>query len=229
MAWFGLAVCVFVVGLLATATLREPPSRGAGPGRPRPSMRAVFGSASVWQLGLVFMFYGVAYVTYGTFFAAHLARDAGLASDEIGRLWSLAGVVGLGGGILSGALSDRLGPRLTLMLLFVGQAIAEVTLALGQSPPLFLFSALLYGLTVWCFAAVVSAACALAVGPRLAPAAVSLAVVMMSIGQLSGPILGGLLADRFGSFSPALLLATAADVLGIVACAGMRLRRFEGG
>ena len=49
----------------------------------------------------------------------------------------------------------------------------------------------------------------------------------MSIGQLSGPIAGGLLADRFGSLTPALLVATGADALGVVACALMRLKRWD--
>jgi predicted MFS family arabinose efflux permease len=222
-AWLGLAGCVLLTAVVSGALLRDEPIARTVAGGPRPAARLVFRSLMVWRLGLIFLLYGLAYITYGAFFGLRLSQDAGLPTGEIARLWSLTGLAGMGGGLLAGLLSDRLGPRLTLCLLFALQGTSEALLGLGDALPWFAASAALYGLTVWAFAAVVSQACALVVGTALAPAAVSLAVVLMSVGQFSGPAIGGVLADAFGSYTPALLLAAAADLLGILGCLSLRI------
>jgi len=222
-AWLGMGAVVLLTALFVVATMREPPRAARRPSL-LSSLRAVYGSRVVWRLGLVFMMYGLAYITYGTFFAAHLVVGRGLPQDVVGRLWALGGVAGTFGGILAGALSDRLGPRPTLAILFSLQGISVLLLALGGDVGVFLASSLLYGLTVWSFAGVVSAACGAAVGPGLAPAAVSLAVVLMSVGQMVGPIVGGLLADPTGSYTRSLLVAAAADLLGLIGTRALRLR-----
>ena len=226
MAWIGMAAFVVGVAVVATLLLREPSRATARPPLLE-GLRAVYGSGAVWQLGLVFLMYGLAYITYGTFFAAHLITGRGMPIDEVGRLWAIGGVTGIFGGSLAGALSDRLGPRPTLALLFAAQGASVLALALGDGTGWYLFSALLYGLTVWSFAGVISAACGAAVGPALAPAGVSLAVVLMSVGQMIGPIVGGLLADPGGSFTRSLLVAAGADLLGLVGSLALRVTSDE--
>lgn len=221
-AWLGMALVVLGVAALAAWLLREPPRATRRPPLLE-ALRRVYGSRLVWQLGLVFLCYGLAYITYGTFFAAHLIGGRGLSTQEVGQLWAVGGVAGIVGGVLAGAVADRLGPKPTLALLFLSQGAAELALALGDGHGWYLFSSLLYGLTVWSFAGVISTACGVAVGPALAPAGISLAVVLMSVGQMLGPIVGGLLADPGGSFSRSLLLAAGADLLGLLGTLALRL------
>jgi predicted MFS family arabinose efflux permease len=221
LAWLGMAAIVLGVAVVVLHLLREPSRRSERPPLLR-SLHAVYGSPVVWQLGTVFFMYGLAYITYGTFFAAHLIVGRGLPADVVGRFWAIGGIAGMFGGILAGAAADRLGSKPTLALLFLLQGGSVLALAWGTGPGWYLASSLVYGLTVWSFAGVISAACGSAVGPALAPAGVSLAVVLMSIGQMLGPIIGGLLADPSGSFTRSLLVAAGADLLGLVGSLAIR-------
>ena len=224
LAWLGTAAVVVVTAAAVTLLMRDPPQAAVRPPL-RQSLKSVYRSAAVWQLGVLFLLYGLAYIIYGTFFAAHLVAARGMPTDEVGRLWALGGVTGTFGGIVAGAASDRLGPRPTLALLFALQGLSVLALAVGEAPIWYLASSLLYGFSVWSFPGVISAAWGAAVGARLAPACVSLAVVLMSIGQMIGPFVGGLMADPGGSFSRSLMVAAGADVVGLVGAIAIRLPR----
>lgn len=224
LAWGGMLVIVLLTALLALMLLREPPRRLARPPL-LASLRAVYGVSAIWQLGGVFLLYGLAYITFGTFFTAHLVLGRGVSAVEAGRLWALNGLAGIPGAILAGLAADRFGHRATLAVLFTAQGVSLLLLALGDGWGWYVAAALLYGFTIWSFAGVISAASGTVVGPALAPAAVSLAVTLMSVGQMLGPILGGLLADPGGSYTRALLLGAGADALGLVGVVLTRLPR----
>jgi predicted MFS family arabinose efflux permease len=215
LAWFTLALGLLVTAVLATILLGDPP-RPPGAPAGRPGLRAVYRSRAVWWLGLIFGCYGVAFAVYGTFFGAQLVSQRGLEPDAAGRLWSLVGLVSIVSGLLGGWLADRFGRRRPLAALFLAEGSALAALSLGGDEGWYLASALLYGLTVWGFPAVIIAAAADAVGPDLTPAAVGLAVLCFGIGQAIGPPAGGLLAEWAGTFNLALLLGATADVLGLL-------------
>jgi MFS family permease len=97
-------------------------------------------------------------------------------------------------------------------------------LGFGTDERWYATSACLYGLTVWGFPAVFTAASADAVGPALTPAAVGLTVLCFSVGQAFGPPLAGALAELSGSFTPAVLLGVVADASGFMAALAIRTR-----
>jgi predicted MFS family arabinose efflux permease len=223
LAWLYLGVATFIVAAASAALLRDPP----GPGRrlsERPGLRAVYRSTAIWKVGLAFLCYGVAYAVYGTFFGAQLVTERGLDNSEAGRLWALSGLVSVGSGLLGGWLTDHFGRRGPLALLFLGQAVALAALGFGTDERWYATSACLYGLTVWGFPAVFTAASADAVGPELTPAAVGLTVLCFSVGQALGPPLAGALAELSGSFTPAVLLGVVADASGFMAALAIRTR-----
>jgi cyanate permease len=230
-AWWGLAVGVLVATAVAALFLRDPPalrtppplgdegdSGAAGAGAPAPEAAddvtaSVYRRGAVWRLALVFGLYGVSYIVYGTFFAAHLQRHA-LDAATAGRLWSLAGLVAIGSGLLGGALADRLGPSAALVVMFGLQGTGMATLALGDGIGWFTLSAVVYGLSLWGFPAAISKACTELVGPALAPAALGLMATAFAVGQAGGPMVAGLLADWTGSLAPGLLFGALMDALG---------------
>ncbi|MDP8921887.1 MAG: YbfB/YjiJ family MFS transporter [Chloroflexota bacterium] len=222
LAWFGMAAVVLAVAAVVAWLVRDPPRTVRRPPL-LASLRQVYTSGAVWQLGGVFLLYGVAYITYGTFFTAHLVGGHGLDPILVGQLWALNGAAGIVGAPLVGAVADRLGHRPTLVLLFALQGTSLLLLALATDPGWFAVSAIFYGFTVWCFAGVISAAAGAVVGPALAPAGVGLAVVLMSVGQMIGPIVGGLLAEPSGSFTRSLLVGAGVDALGLLGTLAMRM------
>lgn len=227
LAWFGMTAVVLSVAAIVAWLVRDPPRIVKRPPL-LASMKLVYTSSVVWQLGGVFLLYGIAYITYGTFFTAHLVQGRGLDPILVGQLWALNGAAGIVGAPLLGAVADRLGHRPTLVLLFAFQGTSLVILALATDTRWFAVSALLYGFTIWSFAGTISTAAGAAVGPALAPAGVGLAVVLMSIGQMIGPIVGGLLADPSGSFTRSLLVGAGADALGLLGTLAMRMSTTRG-
>ncbi len=219
-AWWGLAGGMAFAASVAALFLRDPPalhgravSSAAGP-----ASRWIYRSGPVWRLAVTFGLSGVSYIVYGTFFVAHLLAH-GFDAAAAGRLWSLAGLAATVSGVLGGALADRFSPSAALVILFGMQAVGMTMLALGDSAAWFTASVLVYGLSLWGFPSAVTKACTELVGPRLAPAALGLLTTMFAIGQAAGPMVAGLLADRFGSLGPGLLFGAAAAVAG----AGMAL------
>jgi predicted MFS family arabinose efflux permease len=229
-AWWGLAGGVLVATAIAAPFLRDPPTplprgelvpagaddRSALHTSARPALRSVYRSGPVWRLAVVFGLYGVSYIVYGTFFAAQL-QHLGLDAATAGRLWSLAGLVAVGSGLLGGLLADRVGPSAALTIMFGLQATGMASLALGDGIGWFTLSALAYGLSLWGFPAAIGKAATELVGPGLASTALGLLATMFAVGQAGGPLVAGLLADLSGSLAPGLLLGALADALGAAA------------
>lgn len=210
-AWWGLAGGTLVAAVVAAALLRDPP---ALPRRvARLDTGAVYRSRAVWRLALLFGLYGVSYIVYGTFFVAQ-AQQHGLDTATAGRIWALAGLLATGSGLLGGALADRLGAVPAIGLMFGVQGAGLAMLAVGGGAGWLTLSALLYGLSLWGFPPAFSKASTELVGPELAPAALGLLTTLFAVGQASGPLVAGLLADRSGSLAPGLLVAALADGVG---------------
>lgn len=198
------------IGAIITAPRAQD---AAEPRTKRPSLRQVYRSAPVWRLGLVYVAFGFSYIIYMTFFIKHLVTGGGYTQTLAGGLFMTMGWFSLFCGVLWGTLSDRLGRRRTLLILYLIHTVAFALFA-GSSPALFTVSAILFGLTAWSIPAIMAALCGDLMGPRLAPAALGFITLFFGIGQALGPVVAGLIADAAGSFTPAFLLAAAVALSG---------------
>jgi MFS family permease len=176
---------------------------------------AVWRTGAIWHLSAVYITFGFAYIIYATFFAAHLLKH-GLGQVEAGDLWALVGLLSLGSAILWGSVSDRLGRKWALAVVFSLQAVALLLFAVGTDRPAFIASTILYGLAGWSVPAIIAASVGDYVQARQAPAALGLLTLIMGIGQVLGPGVAGAIADATGSFAPAFGLAAAVAFLGVL-------------
>ena len=232
-AWLVLAGLVVLVWVLTALFLRNRPEDlgalplGASQAAPppateRPAWREVFANADLWALGGIFACFGVSYVVYVTFFAAHLAQAGGLSAETAGRLWGLVGLLSLVSGLLWGAVADRIGRLAGLAVVFALHATAFAVFALAQTGPVFVASVVLFGLSAWSIPAIMAAAAPDYVGTRLAPAGLGFITIIFGIGQAAGPPIAGRLADWTGSFAVAYLLASGMALVGAAAALGLR-------
>lgn len=235
-SWFILGAFVLLLGFLAFALLRDrPEERGlrpvaAGPDEPVPqaarvSLRQAQGTASldwgrvyrsgaVWHLALVYIAFGLSYVIYATFFAKYLQAEGGYTKEAAGNLWAVVGWISIFCGLIWGTVSDLIGRKYGLALVYLAHAVSYATFALWRSPAGYTVSAVIFGLTAWSIPGIVSAACGDYLGPRLAPAALGFVALFFGLGQAAGPSVAGVLADATGSFGPAFLLAAGVAFLG---------------
>jgi sugar phosphate permease len=176
----------------------------------------VYRDPAVWHLGLVYTAFGFAYIIYMTFFTKYLVNEGGYTSTQAGNLFMLMGWVSFSCGIIWGSVSDAIGRKWALVIVYLIQAVSFSLFDLWATPAGFTVSAILYGLTAWSIPAIVAATCGDILGPQMAPAALGFVTLFFALGQAAGPTVAGALADSSGSFGSAFLLAAAVSLLGAV-------------
>lgn len=227
--WFLFAGVTLGLAVLALAALRNCPSdlnllplgaakKGATPASGVTGLNwgSVYRSGVVWHLGFVYIAFGFSYIIYMTFFTKYLIAEGGYTQYAAGRLFMIMGWLSLFCGLIWGSISDVLGRKAALVIVYVIHAIAFALFAVYPSPPGFFLSAVLFGLSAWSIPAIMAATCGDLLGPRLAPAGLGFVTLFFGIGQAAGPSVAGVVADATRSFSSALLLASGVALMGAV-------------
>jgi MFS family permease len=229
LCWYGYGVLTIVIALISWLLIRDRALSGAAGIAPGPSAKGkeptdraklswgcVYRSHSVWRLGLVYVAFGFSYIIYITFFVKRLVAEGGYSREAAGALFMTMGWASLVCGFLWGWVSDMIGRKYALVIVYLIHTIAFALFALAPSPSGFLASALLFGISAWSIPAIMAAACGDMLGPRLAPAALGFITLFFGIGQAIAPSIAGAMADAMGSFAPAILLASAVALAGAV-------------
>lgn len=227
--WFIFAGLALVLAVLAYAVLRNCPSElgilpiGASGDSEPVSVRLralnwgkVYRSGVVWHLGFIYIAFGFSYIIYMTFFTKYLIAEGGYSQESAGRLFMIMGWLSLLCGLIWGSVSDVLGRKTALVIVYIIQAAAFSLFAVWPLPTGFMLSAVLFGLSAWSIPAIVAATCGDILGPRLAPAGLGFVTLFFGIGQAAGPSVAGSIADTYHSLAPALLLAAGVALSGAV-------------
>jgi sugar phosphate permease len=234
--WYLFGGFSLLITLLSAILLRNDPAkigrRALGtkqdvlsetPGSPaRLNWGLVYRSRAVWHLGAVYAAFGFSYIVYITFFVRYLTGEAAYTQQAAGNLYMILGWCSLACGLLWSGLSDRIGRKNAMALVFAIHTVSFVLFALWRSRVGYTLSAVLFGISAWSIPAIMAAACGDVVGRRLAPAALGFVTLFFGIGQAAGPYAAGAIADASGSFSGAFLLAAFVAALG---CIGSLLLR----
>lgn len=159
------------------------------------------------HLGGIYFFFGFTYVIYVTFVVTTLINEYGFSEAVAGRFWFWFGLLGMFSGPLFGSLSDRIGRARTLALVYSLQGISHLLLALSPMPGSVYLSIGLFALCAWSVPSIMAASVGDYLGPVKAASGFATVTLFFSIGQISGPALAGILAEKSGSFSQSYLLA----------------------
>jgi len=235
-SWYYLAAMTVIIALLCFVLLRNRPEErgviaiGSDESPPPPPRDKPFGSAqdkasslqwglvyksgAVWHLALIYVMFGFSYIIYATFFADYLIGEAGFAKETAGRLWMLAGLVSFVSGFIWGTVSDAIGRKYGLALVYFLQGLCFIIFGLWKAVPGYYLSVLLFALTAWSIPAIMAATCGDYLGPRLAPAALGFVTVFFGTGQAIGPTLAGYIGDVTGSYTWAFIIAGLAAFVG---------------
>jgi sugar phosphate permease len=211
-AWFLLRNRPADIGLMPLGA--EGNSEPAGPRAGGLQWRLVYRSRVVWHLGLVYVAFGFSYIIYMTFFTKYLIAEGGYSKEAAGSLFMTMGWFTLLSGLIWGLVSDRIGRKNAMIIVYVIQAAAYALFGLWLTPTGFTLSAILFGLTAWSMPAIMAATCGDVFGPRLAPAALGFTTLFFGIGQAVGPSVAGAMADAAGTFTSAFVLASVAALIG---------------
>lgn len=234
-SWYIFGATTLVLSLLAWLLLRNDPAEvkqerygdSPGPAEPKPKSKmirwgSIYKAPAVWHLGLVYVAFGFSYIIYMTFFVKRLIAEGGYSQEAAGNLFMTMGWVSLLCGLIWGAVSDAIGRKWAMMLVYLIQAVSFTLFALAADSLVFTISAILFGLTAWSIPVIMAATCNDVLGAKMAPAALGFITLFFGVGQAVGPSVAGVMADASSSFSPAYFLAGGVALLGAIGASLLR-------
>jgi len=201
-AMVALALGVGVFGLSSTMLLRRAPAAarradGTVPGTP---LAAALRSRSfLWLYAMCVLGAPAMFIPFAHLSAA--ARDLGVADAQAVGLVGLIGIGSLTGRFAIGALADRVGRPLTLVLVEASLGLSMLLwLAAGGYPALALF-ALWMGLSYGGIVSLMPALCMDLFGARAVSSIIGALYTGAALGNLGGPWLAGRVFDASGSYA----------------------------
>lgn len=230
-SWLIFGVVAAVIAAVCLALLRNHPRDvGLHPlsGNPAASQTSPPADAvrpSRWlmlQLGGSYFCFGFTYAIYVTFIVTTLVQERGFSEAEAGQVWFWIGLLSLFSGPVFGTLSDRLGRKAGLMLVFALQGTAYALVAEPLSHALLYLSVGLFGICAWSIPSIMAATVGDYLGPQRAVAAFGTVTFFFAIGQITGPGLAGLLAEHSGYFASSYWLAAALAGSAVLIAASLR-------
>jgi MFS family permease len=226
--WLILAGAVTAIAVVGHLFLRNrPEEKGLLPlgGEDRDSAivprsiaetKSIYKNRTLHLLGAIYFLFGYTYVIYATFIVTALVKERGFSETIAGNFWSWVGLLSLLSGPLFGALSDKFGRKAGLMIVFSLQMLAYLLVA-ANLPPLFLYLSIgFYGIVAWSVPSIMVAAVSEYVGVERALAAFGFITFIFGLGQITGPSVAGVLAERTGSFSSSFFMTAAFAGMAIV-------------
>lgn len=204
--WFIRAAPVIAsTGAAGSAPAPEMPARQALRSRAFIVLAATFFACCATHSGPIF--HTVAY-----------AIGCGLPTFAAVTIYSMEGAAGLGGRLLFGVAADRFGAKRVLIAGLLIQALAAPSYLLVNQLGGFYAVAVIFGLA---YGGVMPLYATLArdyFGPRILGTVLGAASMVSSLGMALGPVLGGWLFDRYGSYTW-MYIGSFAVGLGAVAMA----------
>lgn len=199
------------------------PEAGRQPLRPPSNRRGL-----IFRLGMLYLVFGATHMVYGTFIVTTMVSDFGFDDRTAGMYWSWVGLFSLLSGVCFGTLSDRIGRKFGLALVFVVHSVAYVLVGLKFGNAALMASVVLFGLSVFAIPAVMAAAVGDYFGTAGAAKAFSAISLFYSVGQTAGPAMAGVIAGKTGTFSIAYLIAALLTLLAAGGAAALPPRSKEG-
>jgi MFS family permease len=221
-SWLALGAIVAAIALLCLIFLRNRPAdlglafpedkdHGAAADARVTGHRNIdiYRSRAIYHLGAIYFLFGYTYVIYATFIVTTLVKERGMSETLAGDFWSVVGFLSLFSGPVFGSVSDRLGRKAGMVIVFSFQFLAYLLVASGL-PGIFLYlSIFFYGVVAWSIPAIMAAAVGDYAGPENAAKALGFITLIFGMGQISGPAIAGVLAQHSGSFSSSFYMAAA--------------------
>jgi MFS family permease len=223
------ALAIALGGGLALLIENDPRGRGLGPdGDPLPPPSDVNSakpegaavSEAIRSMRFVSLYAACLICSFGVFVPfVHLvpyARDHGIAPSSAVLLLAVIGIGSTAGRFFLGGLADRMGRELSLLLMFVGMALALAIWAIATAVwPLVAF-AFVYGVFYGGWVAVLPAVVMDYFGGRNVSGLIGILYTSVAFGTLIGPSAAGFAFDIAHSYTLPILLSAAANIVAAI-------------
>jgi MFS family permease len=219
------AVAAVLGGGLALLIENDPHGRGLGPDGDPPHATSAKPhgadlSEAIRSMRFVSLYAACLICSFGVFVPfVHLvpyARDHGIAASSAVLLLGVIGIGSTAGRFFLGGLADRIGRELSLLLMFVGMALALAVWAISTTIwPLVAF-AFVYGVFYGGWVAVLPAVVMDYFGGRNVSGLIGALYTSVAFGTLVGPSAAGFAFDATHSYRLPILLSAGANIAAAV-------------
>jgi MFS family permease len=219
LSWTVLGIIVLVVSVICLVVIRDTPAElglqpfsgkeHAGTEQTEVIDQGMAGvtKKDIYHMGAIYFLFGYTYVIYATFIVTTLVQERGFSEAVAGNFWSWVGFLSLFSGPIFGTLSDKLGRKAGLIMVFSIQLVAYLLVAL-KLPGNFLYLSIgCYGIVAWSIPSIMTALVSDYVGPQRTARVFGFITFIFALGQIAGPAVAGMLAEMYGSFASSFLMA----------------------
>lgn len=232
-SWLILGFAVILIAFLCALLLRDKPEKlGLHPMGDEKDIvdekhlfkanTNIYRNRTLYHLGLIYFLFGYTYVIYATFIVTTLVKERGFSEAIAGNFWAWIGFLSLFSGPVFGSISDKLGRKTGLIIVFSFKLLSYLLLASGL-PGVFLYLSIgFFGIVAWSIPSIMAAAVGDYTGHQTAAAAFGLITFIFGFGQISGPAVAGVLAEMTGSFSGSFYMAALFSGIAIVLTAFLK-------
>ena len=218
--WYVLAATSVFIGIVCVGFIREVPNAET-PAQRAPSGRGpaswpvqVYTNPYVWLItGMAFcsgFVHGILTASYG----AYLEVEHGIDVAIVGALFMTIGILSIGSGVGSGALSDRVGRGMAFGVTFLIEAACHALFWLMPELVFFIIASVLAGFALRSTYTICAAAAGDYVPVFMAPAAFGLMGMGAGIGSTISPAISGPIADATGTLQWSFAMASGIALVG---------------
>ena len=229
--WYVLAATSVVIGVVCVSFIREyptvstavpTPNAERAESAPRTSIQRgpagwpvqVYTNPFVWLItGMAFcsgFIHGILTSSYG----AYLEVEHGIDVAVVGALFMGIGILSVGSGVGSGALSDRVGRGVAFGATFLIEAACHALFWMAPGLLVFIIASVLAGFALRSTYTICAAAAGDFVPVFMAPASFGLMGMGAGIGSTVSPAISGPIADATGTLSWSFAMASGMALVG---------------
>ena len=225
--WLLIGVISLFVAAVAALFLRNEPKEkglnpvgdvaaGANPTASNPDNNRISNRWTLVHLGCIYTLFGATYVVYATFIVTAMVNERGFGEGTAGTFWAVVGGLSIFSGPLFGWLSDKMGRKTGMMLVYALFTISYALVA-ADLPTTCLYSSIgIFGIAVWSIPTIMAAAVGDYTSPVQAVKAFGYVTLFFGAGQIVGPAAAGYIADTTGSFGMAFTLCAVLTASAVV-------------
>ncbi len=218
--WYALAAASVLIGLVCVGFIREAPNAEVSTQRAPASRRPARWPVPVYTNPYVWLITGMAFcsgfvhgiLTSG--YGAYLEAEHGIDVTIVGALFMTIGILSIGSGVGSGALSDRVGRGMAFGVTFLIEAVSHALFWLMPELIFLIIASVLAGFALRSTYTICAAAAGDFVPVFMAPAAFGLMGMGAGIGSTLSPAISRPIADATGTLQWSFAMASGMALVG---------------
>ncbi|RWR15005.1 MFS transporter [Siminovitchia fortis] len=214
--WLLFGAVSVITTFIAVRVLKDPPVPLRQTRTQRASLfKEVYFHKGILLVAAIYGLIGFAYLIPQSFFFSYIL-EAGVNESSAGTIMALGGIMSIFSGPVWGAISDKIGRKLSLcMTIFLGGVSILIPILIPAFSS-FIISQTLWGFTFVGMLSLIQALSTEQIHQSYAPIALGYVTIYFAGGQMLGPGLGGLLADNLGGISAALWLCVGLLAMALI-------------